>query len=243
MDVRKAALVACMMSALALPIPVWNLTRTLIAVESKYSMWLAVPGMVLVGALTLTIPLFYFSLHLNKGAVLLSKRLQALSLVGALALGVATAISLIQSLGPAPGASVLTETRDPWTIGNISALLTGFSNLSCILLLIALSGSPTDESIPRGTVSKLLSGATTIAATVWGFCVAANLLRLIFIPIIYAQLRNSALQAGRTPPSLGKLAGEASGILLQQFGLFVAPYVVWRSCSKQTGGSTDSPSR
>ena len=199
--------------------------------------------MVFVSFLTAIMPVFYFALYRNEGPLGFPKQLRLLSLAAALTLSVIVAAELpawIGSLGPywtamraldwTRGAiSIVAAAQHPWTISHVSTLLGEFSNLACILLLIAFSRQITDESLPEIPVSRLLGLVAKVTVIAWGLWLAFNLIRVVLTPYTYVQAWNYALQIGRTPPQLADLMAEPIRMLLQQACLFTAPYVVYKS--------------
>jgi len=240
-DIRKAALITCTAAVLSLVIPVWHGTRTILATNPP-GKW-NIPLMVFVSFLTAIMPVFYFALYRNEGPLGFPKHLRLLSLAAALTLSVIVAAELpawIGSLGPywtamraldwTRGAiSIVAAAQHPWTISHVSTLLGEFSNLACILLLIAFSRQITDESLPEIPVSRLLGLVAKVTVIAWGLWLAFNLIRVVLTPYTYVQARNYALQIGRTPPQLADLMAEPIRMLLQQACLFTAPYVVYKS--------------
>jgi hypothetical protein len=211
-DVAKTSLIACIASAVSLVAPLRDLVRIAFEVRS-----VATPLVALSALLTLSLPLFYLCLfhELEDRELLLSKRLQLLSSAGALALLAVTAASLpgwVRSFAPA---SVLTPPES-----HLAALLNGMANLAAILPLLALSAQPACESGLPTMVSRLLRVTAAVAAIAFGLFTAGAAVGVIASPWTASQLQRLAVP-------------HAARSLLGQFGLFVAPYVVWRSTSRQ----------
>jgi hypothetical protein len=61
-DIRKIALVNCMLAVLCLLIPIWNATQGMLAIGQTL---LAVPTIVLASLFSAIMPLFYFALYRN----------------------------------------------------------------------------------------------------------------------------------------------------------------------------------
>jgi hypothetical protein len=211
--------------------PLWNCVRSAIAIDENYQTRWAVPLMLIVAVTSLTVPLFYYCLSSNHGTLQLSRRMQSLCSAGVLALVAAVVIALPMVIRPfvPQDISVLTHERTSWTIADLSNLITLLSNVVYALPLIALSAMPRDISEPQHSASRLLRVVATTVTIVGGLIVSLLLLRLVLMPLTYPGLRDAALQIGRTPPKLGTMVGESAWMALEQFGLFVAPYVVWRS--------------
>jgi hypothetical protein len=174
--------------------------------------------------------------------VQLSKALRNLSVLGALALAAAVVVqlpTLIRAFGPAPNTSILEGPKGIWTWGNLAVLLSELGNIAAMLPLIALSNCVEGEPRPKESLSKPLRVVATVVAVAWGLWVAFLALRLILTPYTYYVIRQYASKYAsnlvRTPPSFLEVASEAAEVLLMQFGLWVAPFVVWRS-SRSSGG-------
>ena len=155
--------------------------------------------------------------------------------MAAIAFGMMFTAGWIKILDSRPGAiSVLSTERAPWTINYGSTLRAGFSDLSYILLLIALSRQATDTSSADVPNSRLLRLVTKVAVIAWGIWLAFNLVRVVLTPYSYSQLRNYALQDGVTPPKLANAMVDAIRTLLSQDCLFTAPYVVYKGRRRQS---------
>jgi hypothetical protein len=211
LDIRKTALVACVAGIWGSVIPVWQ------AVTSARPLWMwwMTPLMFFFSAI---LPVFCFALYRSEGTLCFPKHLRLLSLAAALALGIIVAADmsgLIGSVGPREYTSVLTAAPEPWPIARVVTLLTEFSNLPFILLLIALSREATDKPSADVPASRLLSIVTKVAVVGWGLWVAFNLVRVVLTPYTYFELRNYALQIGRTPPHLADMMADAIRTLLR----------------------------
>jgi len=243
-DIRKTALIAGITCVLSLAVPVYEGPPKLAALDAKTVAWWVFPSTALGLIVTLIIPVFDFVLYLDKGALAPSRRLRALSLAGAFALGVVMVMTIpewVRLFGTGTDASVLTSGRGPWTLAQLSTLLSALSNGGAILLLIALANFPEEESNASVPVSKLLRVVATMAAITWGLCTSLGVLRLLLTPYTYVQMRALAIQLGRTPVGLPYLISDAARGLLGLFGLFVAPFVVWRSISAARPPATNDP--
>ena len=153
--VRKAALIPCVASALALVIPAWNATQSLIATTSTHALskWWIIPTIPLMYLFTAIMPVFYFALYRNEGTLRIPKRLRLLGIAAAIVFGITVAAATpgwIRSLEPlwavvkavdwrTGATSLLTAGRNPWIINPVASLVNMFSNVVYILLLIALS--------------------------------------------------------------------------------------------------------
>ncbi len=240
-DIRKAALIASVTATLSVLMPAWYAVRTVLLIESNHS-WtiLLIP---LIWCFTAILPVFYLALYRNEDLPEFPKSLRVLSLAAAIVLGVETVAGLprwIGSLGSywtairmldwRPGAvTILDAVREPGTSVQLGALLNMLSTLAYIGLLIAFSREERTASSEDIPVSRLLAVTTKIAVIGWGLFVAGSLVRLMFMPYVYHEIRDLAIQIGRTPPGAGNLIMDAVRTLLVQACLFTAPYVVYRS--------------
>jgi hypothetical protein len=242
-DVRKAALIAGVAAVLGVLMPAWSAARTMLAIETMRQ-W-SVPLIVLIWCFTAIVPAFCFALYRNEGPLDFPRNLRVLSLTAAIVLGVVTLAALpqwIESLGSywadistldwtAGAATVSIVVRKPGTFTQIATLLGEFSNLTYIALLIAIFRQAGGQ--PRGEISRPLAVVSKVAVIAWGVWVAFNVVRLVFTPYTYFQLRDFALQVGRTPPRLEAMMVDVVRTILSQACLFTAPYVVYRSCVRR----------
>jgi len=235
----------------------WNAVQTTIAATApKNDLWrlAGILLLVLVILFSAIIPVFYFALYRNEALLYFPKRLRLLALIAAFAFAVIVLTTLpayIRSLAAyfavfAPfdwsigGASVLGFVRDPRTIGQLSTLLGEASNIACILMLIAIfrcGNEPLEVDVP---VSKLLRVMTKVAVITWRVVLVIILVRLAALPYVLFQLRNYALQVGRTPPTFGDILAIRESLL--QACLFAAPYIVYKSLRERTEDATKTQS-
>jgi hypothetical protein len=194
-----------------------------------------------------TTPAFCFALYRDEGNLRLSKRLRLLSAPASIALGVILAFELanwiassrpywtmIKAADWRTGATIiLTAARDPRTISQITTLLAAFSDLTIILLLIALSRQVTDQSTDQSTAdvpaSRLLSVVTKVTIIAWGVWLAFLVVRLAVTPYtyFYSLARYYALHLTRLPPELSDMLVDAIRALLSQTCFFIAVYAVY----------------
>lgn len=241
-DIRNAALIASVAAILGVLIPVWDGARSMLAIES-IPHWIVLPLIVLILCFTAIMPVFYFALYRNEGLPNFSTSLRILSLTGAIVLGAITAAGFpqwIESLESywadisvfdwsAGAATVSMAAHEPGTRTQVTSLLGEFSNLAYIMLLIAFFKHASKETDRDITNSRMLVIMTKIAVIAGGLVVAGCVIRLPFMPLVYSQIRDLAIQVGRTPPRLATLMVDAVRTLLVQACLFTAPYVVYRS--------------
>jgi len=238
-DVRKIAFITFVTSLLGLLIPGWNSTQEMIGLESTHpqsKLWMT-PMLVLGYLVTATMPMFYFALFRNEGTLHLPRRFRPLALVGILGLGLYMAVGLsevIKILRPLWTETKLFEGRSGATSG-AGAVFAELSNLAAILLLIAFFRQAIDRPHAEIPVSRLLSIATKAAVIAFGLWSAFNVVRLVLSPLVYSQLRNYALQVGREPPQFGSILAEVIPAVLASTGLFIAPYIVYKSQARGGG--------
>ena len=195
---------------------------------TKNGFWTLAGILILVILYSAIIPIFYFALYRNEAPLYFLKRLRLLALIAAFTFAVIVLTTLpawIRSLAAylavlaafdwSIGAnSVLAFVRDPRTIGQLSTLLGELSNIAGILMLIVIfrgADEPLEADVP---VSRLLRVVTKVAVISWGLWVAFLVVRVIAMPFAFVQIRNYALQIGRTPPQLGEMMAEAIRTLL-----------------------------
>ena len=187
------------------------------------------------------IPVFYCALYRDEALLYFPKRLRLLALIGALTFAVivvttlpgwvrslAAYFAVLSKLDWRIGATnVLVVVRDPRMIGQLSTFVGEASNIACILLLIAIfrcANEPLEADVPA---SRLLRVMARVAAITWRLVLVIILVRLAALPYVYLQLRNYALQLGRTPPPLRDILAIRES--LQQVCFFAAPYIVYKS--------------
>src|SRR5437016_5368725 len=94
-DLRRVALLTCVLSVFSSVQPAWNLYKTIVQTRPT-PFWMLLTFLVAL-LLTATTPLFYFALYRNDVPLRFSKSLARLGLVGAIALGVLLAWDLARS--------------------------------------------------------------------------------------------------------------------------------------------------
>jgi hypothetical protein len=243
-DIRKTALITCIAVSLSVPIPLWNAGQKIAAVESTHPQWnwWTIPMIVLGSLFAAIMPVFYFALYRNEGALRFSKRLRVLSLAAALVFGTIVAAGLpewigsvgaywrtIQRLDWSGGAtSILTAARDSRALGQISNLLSEFSNLACMLVLVAFFRKATGESKLDTPISRLLRLVTKVAVIAWGLWLLFNVVRLPIVAFHDFQLLDSRSVLGPRAAPFGRVLEEIRS-LAGQACLFAAPYIVYKS--------------
>jgi hypothetical protein len=151
-DIRKAALIACIAALLDLSIPTWSLSHSMLARASTGLQQWTIPLAVLGGLFSLITPAFCFALYRNEGTLRLSKILRLWALTAAVVWGTLVAMelpALIRSLS-AGDRSVLSAT--PWTVNDLSVVLSELANVAGILLLSALYRHASNDSDPPASV-------------------------------------------------------------------------------------------
>jgi hypothetical protein len=161
------ALVTCVAILASLPIPMWTATRAMLAIQSQHPalQWTAIVVAYIFSAI---LPLFYFALSRNAGALRLSKRRRLASLAGALAGLIVMAAGLPQWL----------ESSRPH-LTTIKMLLSDLATFACVALLIAFFRQTPDAHAPTSGFVSVIAGVAIIAGGLW---LAFNLLALIVTP-------------------------------------------------------------
>lgn len=248
MDIRRAALIACIASILSLLIPVWNAAQQIRAVGSVYPRWWIAPVAVMTVLFFAILPVFYFALYRSEGTLRFSRRLRLLAIAAALVLGLNLGVDLpawIGSLGREGTSSVLIPERGNWTLGDMSTVFGFLSSAAIIFMMIAVCRHVDEEPDASAPASKFFRVVTRVAVIAWGIWVAFNLCRLVLTPYWYATIPGVAFPVGRTPPPFRDAVAAAARMLLSQASLFIGPYVIWRGSSRPAGGcpSIEAPSK
>jgi hypothetical protein len=235
-DIRKIACITFISGVLSALIPLWNATRSMIALESanpESKLWMT-PMMVFAYLGTATMPMFYFALFRNEGPLHFPSRFRRLALAGILSLAVYVAMGIpkvIRTIHPVRTESVLFDGRSGATsVSTIAGgLLAEFSDLGAILLLIAFFRHSNDEPHTNIPTPRLLSITAKVAIIAYGLWLAINVVRLALSPIAYSQVRDYALRVGSQPPRFAEILADMMPALLSSVGLLIAPYIVYRS--------------
>lgn len=245
LDIRRTALVTGVAAVLGSLMPVWTGMRMILGIDSLRS-WF-IPFLLLELCVSALMPLFYFALYHNEVLPEFPKRLRILSLLVAIIFSGITVAELprwfgsfgsywatIRMLDWRPGAATLLDVvREPGTYRQLASLMAVLWNFAYVGLLVAFFRQDPKESSRGIPISSFLSLMTKIAFIAGALVVAGCLIRLLFMPYIYVQLRDLAIQNGVTPPRLATLILDAVRTLLLQSCLFSAPYVVYRSCLRR----------
>ena len=167
-EVRTAAFIAGITALLSLPLPLWNATRSILAVAAQHgvTVWI-IPALVLGCLFTAILPVFFFALSRNTGALHVPK--------GSRLFGLAAAGVFV----------VLVAVQLPGSIRNVSALLGEWANLAYVLLLVALVRYRADEAPEDVPVPLLLRSVSRVAAITWGIWGAFCLATLAGAPFAY----------------------------------------------------------
>jgi hypothetical protein len=185
--------------------------------ESK--LWI-IPLILLVFLFGALMPLFYLALFRNADAIHVPRRLRRIALAGIL------------------GLSLYVATTIPGVIGSIHAqdgstqLLRGglleISNLSAILLLVALSREAGDGAGTGQRMSKWFRWVTVAGVITLFAWLAIGCLRVAISPLLYIQLRDAASANGRTLPSYGAFLSEIVRQALPS-APFVSTHILYKS--------------
>ena len=163
-DVRRAALAACIAVVLGLAVPMWNVTRQMLALETKIGTLLAI-AVILVGyVFTAIVPLFYFALYRNEGDLPLSRNTRWVAITAAAVMGILVLTRIPGWISSFGGDNVLDTAARQWAIDDTSAVLGVIADLAGILLLAALYRLAGDGASDSGVAaSKLLRSLTKLA--------------------------------------------------------------------------------
>jgi hypothetical protein len=256
-DIRKVALLGFIASVLSLLLPLWNTARTMqTAATTVRDLWLLIPFAALGCLLAALEPAFFFTLYRNQGTIRVPDRLRLLARAAAFVFGIIVAESVvewIQSSGPylqsmgmldwtVGAASVRAAQSDPRTVGQLSNFFGELSNLTVILLLIALHRQPEEESNSDAPLFEPLRVVTKAAVIVGALILAFCVIRLALSPYTYSVTRDYLLKIGRTPPPFSQMLTEAIRALLIAVCMFTAPYIIYRSNRAPTASADTDPS-
>jgi len=155
-DIRKAALIACIAAILTILSRAWNLTPAILfRIEPTYlQKWI--------------MAVFYFALYRNRQALRFPKRFRVLALAATVVLSTTAAAAVVNWTGFFESRSVMSD--EPWIIVGVPALLGAVTNLPAILLLITFFNEANDESHTSISVSPLLHIVTVATVLTGGPC-------------------------------------------------------------------------
>jgi hypothetical protein len=232
-NIRRIALVTCIASALALLLPLWNDTWSIIGLRSTSAGpgWRFIPGTVLAILFSAVMPVFYFALYRDQGKLHFTKHLRFISFGAAIIVGFFVHAGLrVEYLDDAS-----------WSLTRTSRALSELANITYLFLLIAFCLQQSAESDHEDSGSRLLNGVAQIAVIMWGFWLAFLLIRVLLIPYTHSLLKDTALRNGATAPTFTALLEEAVRTLLNQASLFAAPYIIFKSHSSALPRTSVSP--
>jgi len=236
--VKRAALVACAATALALAIPMGNSARQILALESNIGKWGGLTAMMVEYGFVAIVPLFYFAVYLNEGDLLVSRHMRWTAIAAAGAIGILGAAGIPGWIGSFQHETVLDSAARRWTIGDTSTALGQIANVAGILLLAALSRLPGEvPSERRVAVSKLLRLMTKVAILTGGIVTVGCAIGIVVTPWMYSYIH------GRDPNITGtfsRFAVDRVRADLSAICLYVAPFVVWQGRRKPPASDFNS---
>lgn len=226
-DVKWAALVACIAGVLSLAIPMSNITRQMLALESNIGKFVAIVAIMV----TAIVPSFYFALYRNEGDLRVPRNTRWIAMTGAAVIGFLSVASIPGWIGSFRRDSVLHFAARPWTIGDTSMALGQIANLAGIVLLAALFRLAGDGPSEKGVaVSKLLRLLTKIAVITGGIVAVGCVVGVAATPWVYSYIRERSLEMGRSNANwtFTRLALDRVRAALAVISVYFAPFVVWR---------------
>jgi hypothetical protein len=176
-------------------------------------MWWVIPLLLLASLGAAIMPVFYFALYRDKGAMWFPASLRKLALAGAMTL----AIVMVAGFQAWPATL------------NWSYAFGLLANLTYVLLLVAISREAREQPSEQMPVAEFLRVVTQVAVLGWGIWVAFQLVRIPGVILTYPSLKTYAYQVGRTPPPLLGMVRDVTLTFFSQASLLAAPYIVWRS--------------
>ena len=228
---RRIALVACVTGILSEGVSLWSINQkqSLIKLASapfSETWWLA--ASVLIEA---TLLLFLFVLYRTEGLPRFSQALGLLALGAAFLRGMLTTPGLVMWIGSLRrmgSSSVLSSAHDRWTMSDSSALFAEFSNLSCILLLIAFFLHARSGRGNEGSISRSLAVITNVTVFAWGLWLLGQ---VVLTAYTYFAMRGYLLQQGITQAQMNSAFADAFRKLLVTATPVVAPFIVYIACA------------
>ena len=230
-DVKWAALVACIAGVLSLAIPMSNITRQMLALESNIGKFGTIVAIMVGYVFTAIVPSFYFALYRNEGDLRVPRNTRWIAMTGAAVTGFLSVASIPGWIGSFRRDSVLHFAARPWTIGDTSMALGQIANLAGILLLAALFRLAGDGPSEKGVAeSKLLRLFTKIAVITGGIVAVGCVVGLAATPWVYSYIRERSLEMGRSNANwtFTRLALDRVRAALAVISVYFAPFVVWR---------------
>lgn len=107
------------------------------------------------------------------------------------------------------------------------------ANAATILLLLAIFRRATGEHDGQSLAPRFLRVTAQVAAIVFAVWVGISLLRFGFIPYLYTELRDIAIQNGQSTPTLSIFVLDFFKPLLMALGSFAVPCIVFKSCGPE----------
>jgi hypothetical protein len=232
-SVRKVALIAFIASILAMLGPAWNLIRSVGRLDEGGTAWLLFPIALLAFLPRAILPVFFIALYRDHGALRIPKTLRLLSLAGAvIGLLFVVAAIRVESLDPdfgARGGGVLDNGAR--TVSHTISLATAFSEAALFALLLMFFLQPPLIGPPSEVpLSRFLDQSTKIAVVCFKVVIAFCLLRVFLTLVMYSTLGDAASRFAATMLSPSLLLLGAIRTLVTQACVFIAPFVVLKSC-------------
>jgi hypothetical protein len=224
--VKRAALLACVATALALAIPMWDSSLKILALEPNIGKLGALVAILLGYSFASIVPLFYFAVYLNEGELLVSRNLRWTAIAAAAVIGVLGAAAIPGWIGSFQRETVLDSAARSWTPSDTSMVLGQISNVAGILLLAALSRLPGNAISDRRVAgSKLLRLLTTIAIIAGGIVMVGCAIGIAATPWVYSYIHERYSNVDWTFPGF---AVDRIRAALSVLCTYAAPFVVWK---------------
>jgi hypothetical protein len=232
-DLRRVALITSVTAILGEVAALWGLSNrqsatTILSNLLSEPWWFAAAFFV-----EMTLPLFLFVLYMSEGIPPVSRDLGVLALGAAFLRGILTAPELarwIGSLSMRSSQSVLLAAHDRWTIGDSSSLLAEFSNVSCILLLIAFFRHARKDPGNEISPSRLLVAVTKVTVFAWGLYF---LEQVVLTAYTYSAMRSYLLQQGITQAQMNGAFADAFREMLVKATAAIAPFILYKSLRRR----------
>ncbi len=244
-DLRKLALLNCILSFLSVLLPAESLVasvRTLTAVQSDLSMWVML-ATVAVMFFVLLVLTFFWAIYHEPARLVIPANLRLLALGAAIVLlvigfrtfgewafGIRDDWSFVTQYEWRTGAqSIRGWIESSSTIREFGASTGIAAAVVYVFFLIALFRQSDDFGRSEAPASKLLAVVAKISVVVAGLILAFLLIRVLLSPYLYSQVRTMATRVGRNPPPFLYLIRDTIRDLLMGACYFTAPFLVYMS--------------
>jgi len=244
-DLRKLALLNCILSILSMLVPAGRLVATVNTITTDHpDRWdWVIPALVAFALVTGLFLTFFWALYRDRTTIVLPAHLRLIALgaaivllvigfrtFGAWAFGIRDDWSFVTQREWRTGARSLRGwLENPVTVREFASSTAIASTISYVFFLIALFRRTDGSGRSDVPVSKLLAGATKGSVVVAGLILAFLLIRVLITPYLYSQIREMAAGVGRKPPPFLYFIRDTIRDFLLGACYFTAPFLVYMS--------------